>query len=165
LTHDTSSSWQFGDNFAADTFEVVGEQDLIIVVEGITPNELRGFVNTLEIVKLAGPMSADINRDGAVDIGDFDFLREHFNTHVPLGTLGDANSDGVVDLKDFYFWRRLFVLQGGDLSDLEATVVPEPGAATCVLIVTPVLMGIRIPMWCGGRGLLNMPPWNKEYKQ
>jgi hypothetical protein len=154
LAHDTSSSWQFGDNFVAETFEVVGEQDLVIVVEGISANELRGFLNTLEIVKLAGPMSADLNRDGAVNIDDFHFLREHFNTAVPLGTNGDANSDGLVDLKDFYFWRRLFVTQGGDLRDLEAAIVPEPATAACMLIVSPLLMGIRMPMWCGNRVLL-----------
>lgn len=149
LRHDSSSNWLLGDNYAAETFEIFGDKDLVIVVEGITANELRGFINTLEIVKLAGPLSADLDRDGDVDIDDFSVLRQHFNLTVGLGTLGDANSDGVVDQKDFYFWRRLFLMQGGDSGDLHSLQIPEPDGTACLIVLSSLLSGSRtLAYWC-----------------
>ncbi|WP_197529633.1 FAD-dependent oxidoreductase [Botrimarina mediterranea] len=133
LAHDTTSAWRHGSSTIAQTFKVETGQDVVLVVEGLSDGELRGFINTLEIVKLAGSLSADINGDGLIDVADFTILQSNFLSNVPVGLQGDANSDGRVDHRDFYFWRSAYVSAGGDLALLDSLNVPEPAAAAYAL--------------------------------
>ena len=139
LVHGTDTQWRHGESVVVETFQIVGDQDLVIVVEGVTPNELRGFLNTLEIVKLAAPLSADVNRNGHVDLEDFSVIRQNYLAHVILGTNGDANADGRVDHEDFFAWRTAFLQQGGTASQVESLFVPEHSTATCALLLAPLL--------------------------
>jgi hypothetical protein len=134
LSNSTTTAWRHGASAIAQTFEVEAGQDVVLVVEGITDGELRGFINTLEIVKLAGSLSADINGDGAIDIDDFAIIQSNFLSNVPLGLQGDANSDGRVDHRDYYFWRSAYLNAGGDLALLDSLHVPEPAAAVYALV-------------------------------
>jgi hypothetical protein len=155
LAHGLDAAWRHRESLVAETIAIGANQDLVIVVEGLTAGEMRGFINTLEIVKLAGPLSADVNRDGLVDLEDFHLIRANFLNSVSLGVSGDANSDGRVDHRDFYFWRDAYLAGGGD-AQLANWIVPEPSSAACVLIATPWLMGLRAPMWAGDRNLQNI---------
>ena len=138
MVHGLDNQWRHGESFVADTFQIIGNKDLVVVVEGISPNELRGFLNTLEIVKLSGILSADVNRDGDIDLDDFSMIRQHYLTTVTLGTNGDANSDGIVNHKDFYFWREAYLNQsGGSASD--DLSIPEPSSIASLLVVAPLL--------------------------
>jgi hypothetical protein len=113
------------------------------VVEGISANELRGFLNTLEIVKLSGVLSADVNRDGDIDMDDFSMIRQHYLLNVAVGTNGDANSDGLVNHKDFYFWRQAFLAQPGELSVNDPLEVPEPAAAAYAWALAQLVLTFR----------------------
>jgi hypothetical protein len=139
LAHDADITWRNGESVIAQTFQVTGQKDLVIVVEGVTAGEMRGFLNTLEIVKLAGPLSADVNRDGAVDLADFHLIRQNFLSPVTLGASGDANSDGLVDQRDFFFWRQTYLNQGGNPLAIPNLNVPEPTTAAYVLGLIPLL--------------------------
>lgn len=129
LSHESTSIWRHGDTTVAQTFTVQQGQDVVLVVEGVTTGELRGFINTLEVVKLAGALSADFNHDGLVNIADFAIIQSNFLSNVPIGAPGDANSDGRVDHRDYYFWRSAYLSGGGNLALLESLNVPEPGTA------------------------------------
>ena len=139
MIHGLDAQWRHGESVVAQTFQILGEKDVVIVVEGISAGEMRGFLNTLEIVKLAGVLSADVDRDGDVDVDDFSVIQQHYLSNVVLGTNGDANSDGVVNHKDFFFWREAFLNQGGDASALTGLSVPEPSNGASLLIVAPLL--------------------------
>lgn len=162
FAHGIDAAWRHRESVVAETVVIGPNQDLVIVVEGLTAGEMRGFINTLEIVKLAGPLSADVNRDGLVDLDDFHLIRANFLNSVSLGVSGDANSDGRVDHRDFFFWRDAYLASGGSLADIEGLAVPEPTTATCVLMATPFLMGLRNPLWCGARSLLSITAWSDK---
>jgi hypothetical protein len=138
LAHGIDVVWRHRESVVAETIEIGANQDLVIVVEGLTAGEMRGFINTLEIVKLAGPLSPDVNRDGIVDLGDFNVIRANFLNSVSLGVSGDANSDGRVDHRDFYFWREAYISQGGDPATIVWVAVPEPASAA-LLAFAPLL--------------------------
>lgn len=138
LAHGLDAAWRHRESLVAETIAIGANQDLVLVVEGLTAGEMRGFINTLEIVKLAGPLSPDVNRDGIVDLGDFNVIRANFMNSVAIGLDGDANSDGQVDQRDFYFWRETYISQGGDLADIVWVAVPEPASAA-LLAFAPLL--------------------------
>ncbi|BBO31216.1 FAD-dependent oxidoreductase [Lacipirellula parvula] len=139
LSHGIDVAWRHRESVVAETIKIGANQDLVIVVEGLTAGEMRGFVNTLEIVKLAGPLSADVNRDGLVDLDDFHLIRANFLNNVSLGVSGDANSDGRVDHRDFFFWRSAYLAGGGSLAALNGVTVPEPSLAAELLVFAPLL--------------------------
>lgn len=143
VVNETSQQWFHEDSFLAQTISVADGEDLVLVVEGITVGEMRGFLNTLEIVKLSGVVTADVDGNGSVDIDDFLLIRSNYLQEVSLGTDGDANSDGIVNHKDFYMWRTAFVAQGGDLSLLNNLDVPTPAAVTYPIVFAPLAAAMR----------------------
>ncbi|QDU53902.1 hypothetical protein [Aeoliella mucimassa] len=158
ITNETSEQWLYADNFLAHTINVAEGEDLVLVVEGITVGEMRGFLNTLEIVKLSGVVSADVDSNGMVDINDFLLIRANYLKEVSLGTKGDANSDGLVDHKDFFMWRTAFVAQGGDLSVLDNLTVAEPAAFAYPLVLAPLVAMVRYRDQLLGRPATNAQP-------
>jgi hypothetical protein len=139
MIHGLDAQWRHQESVVAETFQIIGQKDLVIVVEGVTSGELRGFLNTLEIVKLSGVLSADIDRDGDIDLDDFAVIQQHYLSNVVLGTNGDANSDGIVNQSDFFFWRERYLAQGGDANALQNVSIPEPSTAAGLLGAVPVL--------------------------
>ena len=142
LAHGIDVAWRHRESVVSETIAIGANQDLVIVVEGLTAGEMRGFINTLEIVKLAGPLSPDVNCDGIVDLGDFNVIRANFMNSVAIGIDGDANSDGRVDQRDFYFWREAYISQGGDAAAIVWVAVPEPASAALLAFV-PLLTRLR----------------------
>jgi hypothetical protein len=144
MIHATDTVWRHGVNTVASTFEISGDEDLVIVVEGVTANQLRGFLNTLELVKLAAPQSVDVNGDDRVDLDDFSMIRQNYLANVTLGTNGDANADGLVNHQDFYFWRRVYLDEGGDPAHVNTLHVPEPATAAYAFAVASYLSRLRV---------------------
>lgn len=142
LAQEQSSQWLHGETAIASTVTIDANQDLVLVVEGLTPGELRGFVNTLELVKLAGVLTADFNGDGVIDLDDFSVLQGNFLKTVAIGTAGDANSDGRVDHHDYYFWRSSFLAAGGNPHLLEIQPVPEPCSVAGAIVATAACWAI-----------------------
>jgi hypothetical protein len=125
LSHDADLAWRHGESVIAETFQIIGEKDLVIVVEGATAGEMRGFLNTLEIVKLVGVLSPDMNRDGSIDLVDFHVIRQHYGTEVATRANGDTNSDGWVDQRDFFIWRQAYMAEGEYLLAIPSLNVSE----------------------------------------
>jgi hypothetical protein len=160
LQHGADASWKFGETFTASTVEIHANQDLVLVVEGITAGEMRGFINTLELVKLSGLLTADVNGDGIVDVGDFSLIRQNFLKTVAIGASGDANSDGKVDFRDFYFWRAAYLQQGGNPAAIANLNVPEPSTAVGLMLVS--LMAHRSRGAWSARVLRPLPLMNSS---
>jgi hypothetical protein len=139
MVHGLDAQWQHRESVVDANFQIIGQKDLVIVVEGVTPGELRGFLNTLEIVKLSGVVSADVDHDGDVDLNDFAMIQQYYLSNVVLGTNGDANSDGIVDQKDFFFWRETYLAGGGDATAVQGLSVAEPSTAAALLGAFPLL--------------------------
>ncbi|MAT70238.1 MAG: hypothetical protein CMJ58_12030 [Planctomycetaceae bacterium] len=140
LTHDSDATWRNHDSLVADTFTIAGAQDLVLIVEGVSAGELRGFLNTLEIVKLYAPPTADVNHDGLVDLADYQLIRANFTSEVSFGEFGDATADGLVDQRDFFLWRDAYLAQGGSLAALSGLQVAEPSAVVCSWTAIPLLL-------------------------
>jgi len=158
MEHGLDAAWRFGETFTAHTFEIRDDEDLVLVVEGVTPGELRGFINTLEILKLSGVLTADVNGDDVVDLSDFTMIRQNFLTNVGVGADGDANSDGMVDFGDYFFWRRVYLEQGGDVNAIPSFSVPEPRAAAGLLVLGLLLPRSRVLAMRGMRWHAQGPP-------
>ena len=60
-----------------------------------------------DIVWPAGPLQADFDLDGDVDLDDFVILKSNFGTGTTHAE-GDANLDGGVDLDDFVILKNEF---------------------------------------------------------
>ncbi|MCA9235876.1 MAG: hypothetical protein KDA44_10425 [Planctomycetales bacterium] len=143
LAHGLDAVWRNHESVIADTFQITGDQDLVLIVEGATAGEMRGFLNTLELVKLYAPLTPDVNRDGLVDLVDYELIRDNLSNQVSLGEFGDANADGLVDQKDFFLWREAYLAQGGSLATLQGLFVAEPSSFVCAIGLLPVLMQLK----------------------
>jgi hypothetical protein len=83
-----------------------------------------------------GDPPGDLDRDGNVDLDDYDEWRRTFGTTGDAAA--DANGDGGVGAADYTVWRKFFSSPAGSGSVLDATTtVPEPNA--CWLAVGSLL--------------------------
>lgn len=92
--------------------------------------------------RVAGQQSGDFNIDGFIDGDDLTSWRSRFGL-VALGeySAGDADGDGDADGTDFLIWQRQ--ARSVDLQALELESVPEPGAATIVVLALGGLAAFR----------------------
>lgn len=82
-------------------------------------------------------VSADFNRDGQIDPGDFALLSGHWLS-PGHSTMGDANGDGFVDPADFAILSGNWLLgTGGARTSLGS--LPEPTSLMLVLLTTLTL--------------------------
>ncbi|MEM7681224.1 MAG: GDSL-type esterase/lipase family protein [Planctomycetota bacterium] len=96
--------------------------------DGTHPNEAgEAIIGRLVAAALLPPAPGDANRDGAVDLLDFDILAGHFGkaSGATFGQ-GDFNGDGAVDLLDFDLLASNF--DSVSLAQLAALAVPEPAS-------------------------------------
>ncbi|MEM6750143.1 MAG: PQQ-dependent sugar dehydrogenase [Planctomycetota bacterium] len=78
-----------------------------------------------KVVGVVGVPDGDFNRDGVVDLLDFDILAQNFGGPGDWGD-GNANNDGIIDLLDFDVLAQNFGAPGN--TQVAAGTVPEPGA-------------------------------------
>ncbi|MBX3435641.1 MAG: FAD-dependent oxidoreductase [Pirellulales bacterium] len=154
LSNSTGPAWRNQTNMIANTFSITGNQDLVLIVEGITAGELRGFLNTLEIVKLYAPPTADVDGDGMIDLADYQLIRNNLTRRVSLGQYGDANGDGLVDQRDFFLWREKYLEQGGTLSALDGLAAPEPDSLAYAFGLVPLLARMTCFRFSGADGAM-----------
>ncbi len=103
-------------------------------------------------VKLTTPRSfrgGDANKDGIVNLSDFNTLAANFGTTGAMWTQADFNADGTVNLQDFNILAGNFGQTGaangptpGDWAALGAAV-PEPGSVGLVVGVGGVALTSR----------------------
>lgn len=113
----------FDDLGVGDEF---GIGDLFVESLAYTDNEV--------LISLGRSLPGDANRDGVVDVSDFNVWNEFkFTSDSTWGT-GDFNGDGFTDTSDFNIWNE-FKFTSGNLN-----VVPEPPtsaiAALTMLLLT-----------------------------
>jgi uncharacterized lipoprotein YddW (UPF0748 family) len=93
---------------------------------------------------LAALVPGDFDRDGDIDLDDFDVLQEGSGGPVHPGSGGDGNNDGIIDAADYVLWMKhysaaLLVGSGNsDANSLEASV-PEPHAGLLIIIASLAL--------------------------
>jgi prepilin-type N-terminal cleavage/methylation domain-containing protein len=104
-----------------------------------------GTPATLSIDYTIGPPSplGDYDRNGFVEVEDFELWQATMGEVVANGTSADGNGDGHIDVADYVLWRKIFDGNGGG-SAAAATptlgAVPEPAAA--ILIIGTMLLGL-----------------------
>ena len=141
----------FYEGGGGDSFEVAIFDDHIVATEADTLEnraataglfaELPGFggaeweITGNPFVSVAG----DFNADGVVDAEDGEILIDNFGDEGGFGE-GDLNFDGDIDFQDASLFRPIFAAAsaGG-----EASVVPEPGSVSLLLVGFAALLGFR----------------------
>ena len=116
----------------------------VIVGEGVKRSDLqnggggRPLSRSWRVVLDERPdpvlLPGDANLDGAVDLADFDRIKEWFGRGA-FWYQGDFNDDLHVDLNDFAVLKANF--------GAEATPAPEPGAVYLALAAIGVLIARR----------------------
>lgn len=96
-----------------------GEYEITINGETFALDLTKGLTDYSLVV---GPPSADFDRDGDVDGGDFLVWQRGYGMSDPAFGDGDANYDGMVDAADLQVWQSAY----GNGSLTEPVVVPEP---------------------------------------
>lgn len=75
------------------------------------------------------PVAGDADRNGLVNINDYQLIQAHAFEAAPFGptALGDLNDDEFVDFADFQIWKTSFP---GGVAAAEAAIaaIPEPSA-------------------------------------
>jgi|GEM_PF-2787548 len=101
----------------------------------LADGELGWEVTGDPYVSIAG----DFNADGIVDAADAEILVENFGDEGGFAQ-GDINFDGDINMHDASLFRPLYAAAtaGG-----EASVVPEPGSVSLLLVGFAALLGFR----------------------
>jgi len=86
------------------------------------------------IPQILGVVGEDVNGDGAIDILDYEIIRDNMGQSPATQGDGDVNFDGTVDLRDFRAWKEAF--------NAAPAAVPEPGALG-LLLLAAALLGVR----------------------
>lgn len=76
------------------------------------------------------PLAGDVDRDGDVDLDDFQLISMNLQNSVVPGSTGDLSADGIVDFDDFRIWKANY--QPQQLAD--ALSIPEPLAISLSLV-------------------------------
>ena len=75
-------------------------------------------------ISAVGIPNGDYNRNGDVDLADFQVWKSNFGSTVDLKA--DGNKNNLVDAADYAIWRNAFSAAGGNAA---LAVVPEPSCA------------------------------------
>ncbi|MEX2168445.1 MAG: PQQ-dependent sugar dehydrogenase [Pirellulales bacterium] len=110
-------------------FGVDEDQELYVI--GTSPNRPKMY-------KLASAFVApdgDYDRDGTVDIEDYNVWRDSVGATVGLRP-ADGNDGGVIDQLDYFVWKQNF---GVTLGSGTSNVVPEPSGFVGAVILASML--------------------------
>ena len=96
-----------------------------------------------------GYVAGDFNRDGALNLADYQILVANINSTIPAGlsrvqtnALGDYTGGGLVDFDDFTLFRAAYdVANGAGAFAAMVASVPEPGSLG--LLMTGALLLVR----------------------
>ena len=129
-----SNVWMLGPDLVAERIEYANQQGLQNVIiwelgQDLDPDDPDSLLRAAYEANLAFQLiPGDADRDGDVDLDDFDILTENFGQAVVGGTLqGDFNEDGFVTFDDFAIQALHFGQSNGE--SVHAPV-PEPASVT-----------------------------------
>jgi hypothetical protein len=95
-------------------------------------------VDLAATISVIGIPTGDYNRNGAVDLNDYQVWKANFGSTANLAA--DGNDDDRVDAADYVVWRDAFSSAGGGSIALS---VPEPMTAAVILAAAPALALLR----------------------
>lgn len=153
VADDTTTGIQMGfyEGGGGDSFEVAIFDEHILEEEAGPDGGARGATAGLFIElgdgaldwKVTGDpyvsIAGDFNADGIVDAADAEILVENFGDEGGFAS-GDINFDGDINMHDASLFRPIYAAAsaGG-----EASVVPEPGSVSLLLVGFAALLGFR----------------------
>ena len=103
-----------GEFFELSVGDEFGTGDLFVESLTYTDNEV--------LISLGRSIPGDANRDGVVDVSDFNIWNEFKFTGDSTWGTGDFNNDGFTDASDFNIWNEFKFTSGNP------NAVPEPAA-------------------------------------
>jgi hypothetical protein len=125
----------FGDICPTSKWGAWGLQESYLDTNAVKFRSVQQYLQRLK----ADP--ADLNKDGAVNLLDYNLWRQSYGTVQPVN--GDANGDGLVDAADYVLLRHWLAARnlgyGSSLALL--AIVPEP--STFALALTAVCFVVR----------------------
>jgi len=126
--------------FGQAVFSDIMLGSIIVPLFGTRPIER---INVEARVDIAGYDFGDYDRNGAVNVADYDAWRSAFGRSGP-DLAADGNGDERIDAADFVLWRGNFGGAGGSsaLSASIGGVVPEP--ASGLLLTAAIFSGVFI---------------------
>lgn len=86
-------------------------------------------------------VSGDYNRDGSINLLDYDVWRGAVGLNASASPIADGNGNGVIDASDYIVWRNNFTASGAG-QGTAISAVPEP-FATSLLITGAVMLAVR----------------------
>jgi hypothetical protein len=100
-------------------------------------------INVEARVDIVGYDFGDYNRNGAIDVADYDAWRSAFGLTGP-DLAADGNGDERIDAADFVMWRDNFggAGSGSGLGLSTAGTVPEP--ASGLMLIAAVFSGVGV---------------------
>jgi hypothetical protein len=81
---------------------------------------LNQIINSVTLTAASMP-AGDVDGNGAVNIADFNLIRDNFGTTVANRNLGDLTGDSFVDLEDYRLWKAVAAP-----ADVATAFIPEP---------------------------------------
>jgi hypothetical protein len=81
---------------------------------------LNQIINSVTLTAASMP-AGDVDGNGAVNIADFNLIRDNFGTTVANRNLGDLSGDSFVDLEDYRLWKAVAAP-----ADVALAFIPEP---------------------------------------
>ena len=125
LTADEGIDGVFGDLSVGDE---LGAGDLFVESLTYTENEV--------LISLGRSLPGDANRDGFVDVSDFNIWNQFkFSDETDWGS-ADFNGDGTTDVADFNVWNENKFTQAN-------TIVPEPSGESLIFMALVAFAGYR----------------------
>lgn len=70
-------------------------------------------------------VSGDYNRDGSINMQDYNVWRAAVGMNASASPIADGNGDGVIDSADYIVWRKNYIA-GGAGQENKLSTVPEP---------------------------------------
>jgi hypothetical protein len=99
---------------------------------------LNQIINSVTLTAASMP-AGDVDGNGAVNIADFNLIRDNFGTTVTNRNLGDLTGDSFVDLEDYRLWKAVAAP-----ADVAAAIIPEPaGLALATIAVAAAALRRR----------------------
>lgn len=96
------------------------------------------IVTSVDELNLA---AGDFDRNGVVDIADYNLWRVDFGSTTKSDA--DGNGDGVVNAADYTVWRDSFAAAGGAVGGALGGGVPEPASYTALAVALSVVGLLR----------------------
>jgi hypothetical protein len=111
---------------------------------GPFPGGTTGAAYFRDIIFNSPLVQGDVNGDFAVNIADYQIIRDHFFQSSATLAQGDLTANGTVDFDDFRIWKNAFPGgTGAAQAALDALGVPEPATSGMLVVGLEMLLSLK----------------------